>query len=446
MMTIFAERVQRVQQRMAESSLLFLPSATGRVRNRDTHYRYRAHSDTLYLTGVNEEELSLFITNDGLHICARTSDPERERWTGKVRGHGFFLERFAQAPFTVSVSAAADWEKKLAELARGRRVLYYDFGTEAETDKRVLAQIAELAQYARKGIYAPRTITRASEVLAPLRLVKDDHDLAVMRRAAAISAAAHNAAHDFIVAATGEVSEYAVKALIEHEFMRQGADQLAYPSIVAAGANATVLHYEGTADRARQGEFILIDAGAEVEGYASDITRTTPVGGFSAAPGIQRDLYDVVLQAQRTAIEHSRPGNTLEAVHQKAVDVLCEGLLRLGLFERVPDRSSGNEDRNHLVSLKSREQVAEHDYHTYFYMHRTSHFLGLDVHDVGDYHIAGKSRMLEPGMVITVEPGLYFPPEYDFLPPGVRGIGIRIEDDILITGTGNEVLTASCRS
>jgi len=445
-MTVFAERVQRVQQRMPQDSLLFVPAMGSRIRNRDTHYRYRAHSDTLYLTGVNEEELSVFVTNDALHICARTSDPERERWTGKVRGHDFYRERFAEAPFSVTVSGASEWQKKLGELSRGRQVLYYDFGIDAARDTKVLSHMAELAQYARKGIYAPRTITRASELLAPLRLLKDSHDLAAIRRAAAISAVAHNAAQDYILSAKGEVSEYAVKALVEYEFMRQGADQLAYPSIVAAGANATVLHYEGTADLAKPGEFILIDAGAEIEGYASDITRTTPVGGFSSAPGIRRELYDLVLAAQKAAIAHARPGNSIESVHQAAVDVLCDGLLKLGVFGRVPDRSSGSEDRNRLISLKTREEIAQHDYHTYFYMHRTSHFLGLDVHDVGDYHVAGKSRLLEPGMVITVEPGLYFPPEYDFLTPEVRGIGIRIEDDVLITAEGNEILTASCRS
>jgi Xaa-Pro aminopeptidase len=267
-----------------------------------------------------------------------------------------------------------------------------------------------------------------------------------MRRVAKLSAAAHNAVQEYIFSAEGEVSEFAVKALIEYEFMRQGADQLAYPSIVAAGANATVLHYEGTSSSAQPGEFILVDAGAELEGYASDITRTTPVGGFSRASGLKRELYDLVRTAQQAAIAHARPGNTIEAVHQKAIDVLCEGLLQLGLFNRVPDRSGGKEDRSRLIQLKSKAEVAEHEYHTYFYMHKTSHFLGLDVHDVGDYHIAGKSRMLEPGMVITVEPGLYFPPEYDFLSPEVRGIGIRIEDDVLITHAGNEVLTALCRS
>jgi Xaa-Pro aminopeptidase len=446
MTTIFAERVQRVQQRMHENSLLFVPAANARIRNRDTHYRYRAYSDTLYLTGVNEEELSLFITNDALHICARTSDPERERWTGKVRGHVFFAERFANAPFVVTVSAATDWERKLAELSWGREILYYDFGVDAETDRKVLAQLAELPQFARKGIYAPRTITRASQVLAPLRLIKDSHDLACMRRAAEISAAAHNVVQDFLTSVARAVTEYEVKAMIEHEFMRQGADELAYPSIVAAGANATVLHYEGTTGRAEVGEFMLIDAGAEYEGYASDITRTTVVGGFSAAAGIRRELYDVVLSAQKAAIECARPGKTIDAVHERAVDILCDGLLHLGCFNRVPDRSSGSEDRNRLISLKSREAIAEYHYHTLFYMHRTSHFLGLDVHDVGDYHIAGKSRMLEPGMVITVEPGLYFPPEYDFLAPEVRGIGIRIEDDVLITSAGNEILTAACRS
>lgn len=444
-MTVFAERVLRVQQSMREQALLFVPAAKIRVRNRDTHYRYRAHSDTLYLTGVNEEELSLIITNDALYIFALQAEPERERWTGKVKGHAYFLDLFAKAPFKLEIAAAHEWPPKLAELSRGCKVLYYDFGSDAELDSRVFAQIADSPQFARKGIYAPRSVTRAYELIAPLRLIKDDHDIAQMRKAAALSASAHNTAIDFISSATRPLSEFELKALIEHEFMRQGADQLAYPSIVAAGENATILHYEQSSHTAKVGDFVLIDAGAEYHGYASDITRTTPVGGFSAATEIQRDLHALVHRAQRAAIAIAKPGTTIEEVHQTAVDTLVEGLLALGLFRRVPDRSSGEEDIRSLISLKSKEEVAEHDYHTLFYMHRTSHFLGLDVHDVGDYHQEGKSRSLQKGMVITIEPGLYFPPEYDFLPNDVRGIGIRIEDDILITDTGYEVLTAACR-
>lgn len=444
-MNIFTERVIKVQKRMRENSLLFVPAAKSKARNRDTHYRYRAHSDTLYLVGVNEDELSLIITQDALYIFARTADPERERWTGKVKGHEFFLELFSQAPFAVAVLPATDWPKKFSELVLGKTVLYYDFGVDREIDSKILAQLADEPRSARKGIYTPRTITRASEILSELRLIKDAHDIAQMRCAAAISARAHNAAMDFIVSAKKELSEYEVKALIEHEFMRQGADQLAYPSIVAAAENATILHYEGSSHAAKPGEFILIDAGAEWQGYASDITRTTPVGGFSVASGIKRELYQWVRKAQRAAIASVKPGTTINEVHQVAVDTLVEGLLELKLLARVPDRSSGKEDRRTLVSLKSRDEVAEHEYHTLFYMHRTSHFLGLDVHDVGDYFIEGKSRPLEAGMVLTVEPGLYFPPEYDFLPPEVRGIGIRIEDDVLVTDQGHEVLTADCR-
>ncbi|MCX7632457.1 MAG: aminopeptidase P N-terminal domain-containing protein [Turneriella sp.] len=443
--SIFRERIHRLQQKMPDDAILFLPAAPPRVRSHDTHYRYRGHSDILYLTGINEAELSLIITRDALHLCAQKGDPQRERWTGKVCGHDFLRARFAGGGFTVEVHDAGEWEKTLAEQVISRKLLYYDFGFNAEIDHRVFTLLHELNLKSRRGIVVPRTVVRAGEILAPMRLIKDEHDLLMLRRAAAISAEAHNVVQDFISSAEGELSEFTVKALIEHEFLRRGAEHLAYPSIVAAGKNATILHYEGSRGSARTGEFILVDAGAELDGYASDITRTTAVGGNEKTDALRRELRALVLTAQREAIALARPGITIDEVHQKAVTVLAEGLLAFGFFRNVPERKDGKENPERLVAVSSLEEIIKEEYYTYYYMHKTSHYLGLDVHDVGDYYVDGKSRMLEPGMVITVEPGLYFPPEYSFLPQEVRGIGIRIEDDVLITATGNEVLTKACK-
>lgn len=445
-MQVFGERIQRVQKKMLPEALLVIPAAPHAIRNRDTHYSYRGYSDTLYLTGVNEDELSLIITNESLFIFAQTRDAERERWVGKVCGHDFFLQRFSASPFKTEVFEAKQFERQFAELAKGRDILYYDFGLQSDLERRLLAVLHEMALYSRRGQKGPRQIIRASEVLHELRLKKDPYDLEVMRRAAAISSAAHNAAAERIALAAGPIGEYEIKALIEHEFMVRGADRLAYPSIVAAGDNATVLHYERTQGTANPGDFVLIDAGAEVEGYASDITRTTPAGGFSKASALQKDLYDLVLAAQKAAIAAAKPGTTIEAVHTAAQHVLAGGLLHLGFFKNVPVRKKSEGDSQKFASPANLEEVMSGEYLMHFYMHRTSHYLGLDVHDVGEYFADGESRPLEPGMVITIEPGLYFPADYDFIKPEARGIGIRIEDDVLIADSGNEVLTAACRS
>lgn len=445
-MQIFGERIQRVQGKMLPGSLLVIPAAPHAIRNRDTHYSYRGYSDTLYLTGVNEEELGLIVTNENLYVFAQTRDAERERWVGKVCGHEFFLQRFSGHRFKTEVFEAKQFERQFAELAKGRDILYYDFGLQSDLERRLLAVLHEMALYSRRGQKGPRQIIRASEILHELRLKKDSHDLEMMRRAAAISAAAHNKAADHIVAAAGSLSEYEIKALIEHEFMARGADRLAYPSIVAAGDNATVLHYERTQGIAQPGDFVLIDAGAELEGYASDITRTTPTGGWKKASGLHKDLYDLVLAAQKAAIAASKPGTTIESVHTAAQHVLAQGLLAMGFFKNVPERKKAEGESAKLANPGTMAEVLEGEYLAHFYMHRTSHYLGLDVHDVGEYFAAGESRPLEPGMVITIEPGLYFPADYEFVRPEARGIGIRIEDDVLITEAGNEVLTAACRS
>lgn len=451
-MNIFCERVGRIRQRMEPGSLLLVPAGPAKIRNRDTHFPYRANSDTIYVTGVNEEELCVVVTPDELHIFAQVSNPERERWVGKVKGHEFFLELFYPLGGKVILHESSAFKKIFSELLKGKKCLYYDFGADTKTDTEILGMLNEISGFARKGIYAPRRLIRASEILHELRLLKDEHDLEAMRTAAQISAAAHNAASERIES-SDRVSEFEIKALIEHEFMRQGADRLAYPSIVAGGANATVLHYEGTAGMAAAGDFMLIDAGAEILGYASDITRTTLVGGRKKASQLKIDLYDLVKAAQRQAIAKSRSGETVEAVHQAAIGVLAGELLDMGFFKKVPlrrkDEKTGKIEEakeRTLISADSLDEVMEMEYYNLFYMHKTSHYLGLDVHDVADYYQNGESRKLEPGMVITVEPGLYFPEEYEFLGPEVRGIGIRIEDDVHITPDGNEILTAACKS
>ncbi len=448
-MDIFRDRIKRVQGRMAPDSIMVLPAAPAKVRNRDTHFPYRAHSDMIYLAGVNEEELSLVLTNDAVHVFAQVRNPERERWVGRVNGHEFYLHRLGNAgDLKVFAYADGEFEKQTAELLKGRKTLYYDFGENTDLDRRLFKTLNELTLSSRRGVTSPQAVVRASTILNECRLFKDVHDLENMRRAAAISAAAHNRAQDAIAAAGKDgISEFDVKALIEQEFMKAGADRLAYPSIVAAGANATVLHYEGTAGRANPGDFILIDAGCEVQGYASDITRTTISGGRGAGSALQRDLYDLVLAAQKASIEKTRTGISVEEVHQAAIDILASGLLGMGFFEKVPLRAKdGKVDPKQMTRLTSLAEVKELEYYNLFYMHRTSHYLGLDVHDVGEYYKDGKSRALEPGMVITVEPGLYFPEEYDFVRKEALGIGIRIEDDVLVTAAGNEVLTSACRS
>lgn len=442
-MDVFVDRLSRVRAQMAEESILFIPAQAPCIRNHDTNYPYRASSDILYLTGVNEEELSILLTHEEVHIFALGRDAERERWMGPVKGHEFYRNLFSSLK-KVFIHEPKDLEKNLQTLLVSKKLLYFNFGADAVSDALVFKTLNGIRQKARRGVLAPQTITRSSLLLEECRLFKDVYDLECMRKAAAISSNAHNKVIEYIESRKTSASEFTLKALIEHEFMVAGADRLAYPSIVAAGKNATILHYEATQSVAELGDFVLIDAGCEYKGYASDITRTTLVGGNGSA--LKKDIYALVLEAQRVAIQKSVAGNSIESVHESAVDILSRGLLGLGFFKSVPLRTKDKEeDAKTLVDVTSLDEIKEREYYNLFYMHRTSHYMGLDVHDVGNYFVEGKSRALQKGMVITVEPGLYFPVEYSFIRDEAHGIGVRIEDDVLILDQGNEVLTAQCR-
>ncbi len=410
-------RRARVAQAM-QAGVAVLPTAPERVRNRDTHYPYRYDSHFYYLTGFPEPEAVLVIVAGAqpksLLFC-REKNAERETWDGYRFGPKGALERFGfdeAHPIT-------ELDAKLAELLADQPALYFPVGAEAAWDARAMGWLNAVRAQARAGIGAPERVQDVRALIDEMRLVKDTHELGLMRRAAAISAIAHRRAMQ--VARPGRF-EYELEAELLYEFRRSGAQFPAYWPIVASGANACVLHYVSNDAVLRTGELVLIDAGCELAGYASDITRTFPVDTrFSPA---QREIYELVLAAQAAAMQKVRTGNAWNEPHEAAVRVLAQGMLDLKLL-------SGGLD-----------EVLEKETYKRFYMHRTGHWLGLDVHDAGDYKRAGKWRTLAPGMVLTVEPGLYIRAADD-VPARLRGIGVRIEDDVLVTERDCEVITAA---
>ncbi|HUN69438.1 MAG TPA: aminopeptidase P N-terminal domain-containing protein [Burkholderiales bacterium] len=410
-------RRARLAQAM-QAGVAVLPTAPERVRNRDTHYPYRYDSHFYYLTGFPEPEAVLVIVAGAqpksLLFC-REKNEERETWDGFRFGPKGALERFGFD----EAHPIADLDAKLAELLADQPALYFPVGAEPAWDARAMGWLNAVRAQARAGIGAPERVQDVRALIDEMRLVKDAHELDLMRRAAAISAIAHRRA---MQAARPGRYEYELEAELLHEFRRGGAQFPAYWPIVAGGANACVLHYVSNDAVLRAGDLVLIDAGCELAGYASDITRTFPVDArYTAA---QREVYELVLAAQAAAMQKVRAGNAWNEPHEAAVRVLAQGMLDLKLL-------SGNLD-----------EVLEKETYKRFYMHRTGHWLGLDVHDAGDYKRAGKWRTLAPGMVLTVEPGLYIRPADD-VPARLRGIGIRIEDDVLVTDGDCEVITAS---
>lgn len=399
-----------------------LPTAPERVRNRDTHYAYRFDSYFYYLTGFPEPEavLVLIAGDDANHapqsiLFCRDRDEERETWDGFRYGPERAREVFG-FDATHSIAALPD---KLPELLANQPVLYYSVGYDAAFDTRVLDALNGVRANVRSGVYAPAAIQDVRALIDEMRLIKDETELTTMRRAAAISTDAHRRA--MAATAPGRF-EYEVEAQLLHAFRAGGAAGPAYSPIVAGGANACILHYVENNRRLTDGELVLIDAGCELDGYASDITRTFPVNGrFSPA---QRDVYQLVLSAQAAAIEQIKPGAPWNAPHDAAVRVLVQGMLDLKLL-------AGSVD-----------EALEKEAYKRYYMHRTGHWLGLDVHDAGEYKREGVWRNLEPGMVLTVEPGCYIRAAED-VPRPLRDIGIRIEDDVLVTATGCEMLTAA---
>jgi Xaa-Pro aminopeptidase len=414
---LYSARRARLAQAM-QGGVAVIPTAPERIRNRDTHYPYRYDSHFYYLTGFAEPEAVLVIVAGAqpksLLFC-REKNAERETWDGFRFGPLGAQERFGFD----EAHPVGELDAKIAALLADQPALYTPLGAEAQWDQRAMGWLNAVRAQARAGVGAPERVQDVRALIDEMRLVKDAHELGVMRRAAAISAAAHKRA---MRAARPGRFEYELEAELLHEFRSSGAQFPAYWPIVAGGGNACVLHYVSNEDVLRDGELVLIDAGCELAGYASDITRTFPVGArYSAA---QRDVYEIVLAAQAAAVGKVRPGNAWNEPHEAAVRVLAQGMIDLKLL------------------AGPLEEVLEKEAYKRFYMHRTGHWLGLDVHDAGDYKRAGKWRTLAPGMMLTVEPGLYIRADDD-VPKALRGIGVRIEDDAHVTANGCELITAA---
>ena len=413
----FARRRRQLMKMCAEDAILVLPAAPERVRSHDTHYPYRQDSDFWYLTGFDEPEAVLVLVPGRRHgealLFCRERDPEREAWDGPRAGQEGAVERFGMD----DAYPIEDLDEILPGLLEGRSRVYYHFGRDADFDLKLIGWVNRVREQVRHGAQPPHEFLELGHLLHELRLFKSKEEVKLMQHAADISVQAHQAA---MRAARPGIHEYELQADIERVFRANDAWP-AYGSIVGAGRNACVLHYRANNARAADGDLVLIDAGAEYRGYASDITRTFPVNGrFSRE---QRALHDLVGAAQAAALAQARPGVAYEAGHAAAVETLTEGLLKLGLLK-------GKLEKNLAGGQYKR-----------FYRHKTGHWLGLDVHDVGDYRLGGESRLLEPGMVFTIEPGLYVAADDATVDPKWRGIGIRTEDDVLVTAEGSRVLT-----
>ncbi|MDP1699048.1 MAG: aminopeptidase P N-terminal domain-containing protein [Xanthomonadaceae bacterium] len=419
--TEFVRRRRQLMRMAGEDAIAILPAAALRVRSNDTHYPYRQDSDFWYLSGFPEPEAVLVLVPGRSHgevlLFCRERDPERESWDGARAGPEGAVEQYG----CDDAYPIDDMDEILPGLLEGRSRVYYHFGRDIEFDIKLMGWVNRVRAQVRHGAQPPHEFLELGHLLHEQRLFKSAAELRLMRHAAMITAQAHAAA---MIAARVGVHEYAVEAALLHAFRRHDA-YAAYHPIVGGGARACVLHYIDNNQKLADGELLLIDAGAEYQSYACDVTRTFPVNGRYTDE--QRQLYEVVLAAQHAALALARPGSSWIAGHEAAVAVITEGLLSLGLLKG---------------SLK--KALASESYKA-FYMHKTGHWLGLDVHDVGDYRLAGAYRELEPGMVFTIEPGIYIAPGSK-VPARWQGIGIRIEDDVAITADGHEVLTAAIPS
>ncbi|GAB2798293.1 aminopeptidase P N-terminal domain-containing protein [Dyella kyungheensis] len=413
----YARRRRQLMRMAGEDAVLLIAAAPERVRNADANWPYRQDSDLHYLSGFPEPEAVLALLPGRKHgeavLFCRERDAEHERWHGESIG----AERAVSEHGMDDAFPIDDIDDILPGMIEGRARVYCHFGREPEFDARLLGWMRRLRQL-RGGGVVPKEFVALGHLLHDLRLYKSRGELKLMRSSASIAAEAHRAAMQAAIAGR---HEYEVEAEILRVMRRHGAVP-AFPPIVASGTNACVMHY--TANRAvlRDGDLLLVDAGAEVDCYASDITRTFPVSGRYSRE--QRALYEVVLAAQQAAIDEVLPGRAFNAAHEAAVHVITEGLCALGLIKGSAD-----------------EAIAEGSYKRFFPV-KTGHWLGLDVHDVGDYRVDGEPRLLEPGMVVTVEPGIYVPPGDFTVAERWRGIGIRIEDDVAVVKDGHEVLTS----
>ena len=419
--TEFKNRRLALMQSM-QAGIAIIPTAPEAVRNRDSHYPYRFDSYFYYLTGFKEpESVLVLLAGDASKGCApksilfcRDKDMEREIWDGFRYGPAAALSEFG---FDEAYSIQA-LDEMMPRLLANQSRLFFSLGADAVWDGRVTGWLNQVKAQVRTGVSAPDDIADVRKLLDEMRLYKSPAEQVLMRRSADIAAGAHKRAMQKVRA--GKM-EYEIEAEFLHEFYRYGAQAPAYTSIIAGGANACTLHYNANNARLNDGDLLLIDAGCELDGYASDITRTFPVSGkFSPA---QKDVYELVLAAQAAAIAKVNTGSHWNTPHEEALDVLVQGFIDFGWCKGT------------------KEAVLESGAYRQFYMHRTGHWLGLDVHDAGEYKDkAGDWRMLEPGMMLTVEPGCYIRPA-DNVPEHFWNIGIRIEDDVLVTASGCDVIT-----
>jgi Xaa-Pro aminopeptidase len=399
------------------SAVAVLPSAPVFVRNNDVDHEYRQDSDFFYLTGFDEPESVAVLDAQKRNtiLLVRPRDPDREVWDGPRAGVEGAKGRYgADEAFDV-----AHLDEKLSAALQNHRRVYYNLGKNRPFDDRLLGAVDRVRRRQRTGVVAPTEIVDPGDILHEMRLRKSPVEVEMMTAAARITREAHQLA---MRSARPGMYEYEIEAQLLDTFRRRGSERPAYGSIVGSGPNACVLHHRKNDRRIDAGDLLLIDAGCEYGYYASDVTRTFPVGrDFSRE---QQAIYELVLQAQLEGIALARPGATLDEIHMRSIEVITRGLVGLGLL-------SGDV-----------EKLIETDVYKRFFMHRTSHWLGMDVHDVGAYFVSGKPRRLEAGMVLTVEPGIYVAPGDDSVGAEWRGIGIRIEDDVLIKESGPEVLTA----
>jgi len=404
---------------MGPGAVAILLGAPRVTRSRDTDYPFRQDSDFTYLTGFDHPNAIAVLRTDGgpeYTLYVEPRNREAETWTGYRPG----VDGARRDHEADEAHPNDEFRKHLPDLVRRAKRLYHVLGRDPAVDAKLTEVLEDLRLRSRQGHEPAEAIVDPRGIVHEMRLFKEPAELDVMRRAAAITRDGHEAAARL---ARDAVYEYELQAVIEYTFRRRGAHGAAYTTIVGGGRNATILHYIANDQKLNDGELVLIDAGCELEGYASDVTRTYPVGGRFAGPG--RAIYEVVLAAQQAALEACRPGGTLSAIHDAAVLKIVAGLVDLGLL------------RGNVEDLIASEA------HRPFYMHNTSHWLGLDVHDVGLYRLDGEARALRRGMVFTVEPGIYVAADDETVDPRFRGIGVRIEDDVTITADGYENLTAA---
>jgi Xaa-Pro aminopeptidase len=415
---VYAERRHRFLEALGPGAVALIQGSRRVRRSADTDFPFRQDSDFRYLTGFDHPHAVAVLRTDGgpeYTLFVEPRDPDAETWTGYRPG----VEGARSDHGADEAHEAGRLPELLPKLLEKARRVYHVFGRDPALDARLVEIQEQMRLRSRLGLEPAEALVDPRRILHEMRLRKEPAELDVMRRAAAISAEGHREAAR---RARDGAFEYELAAVLDYTFRRRGASGPAYESIVGGGRNATVLHYVANDQKLVDGELVLIDAGCELEGYASDVTRTYPVGGSFRGP--ERAVYEVVLEAQLEALAAARPGATLEAVHAAALRRLTAGMVDLGLLQGDVD-----------------ELVAREAYRPW-YMHRTSHWLGLDVHDVGTYAVDGAPRVLEPGMVFTIEPGLYVPARAD-APAELRGIGVRIEDDVAVTAAGHENLTAA---